>query len=520
MEEQVITPDSSSNAALAVPVALNRWGAGALALGALAVLAVFATLHETAWAMVTTWYQSNSFNHCFLIIPISIYLAWRRRTDLALARIAPDWRGLLILMIASFAWLLGDVTGTLVVEELSIVVIVQGLVLTIYGKTIFRILAFPLAYLFFTVPFGLELIPPLQAVTAFLSVALLKLVGIPVFSDGYLISVPTGNWYVADACSGIRYVIASLALGALFAGTMYVTWWRRALVMVIAVIVPIIANGIRAFGIILIAYATNNELATGVDHLVYGWLFFTLVSCLILAIGMAFREAPPETAPRSVPPPRSVRHLLPSAVIGLLAVFLVGATRAYSDYVALTPNARALTLTLPEIAGYQLTEDNASDPLFPDFSGADTVVHAAYEGDGELVHLRIGYYRSERRGAQAISPNHELYGNPDTLIVGKGSLDARLGDQAASIRYQRISWGNRGRVIWYWYWIDGKLIGDPYLAKLIEAKVKLLGGQQAAAIIAIAVDYRSDRDAAEKTLRSFARQSGATLAQALAEAAR
>ncbi len=490
---------------------------GALVLGVATVVAILSIFERTTRAMIQTWYESNSFNHCFLILPIAGYLAWRKRVELANAAVAPDWRGGIGVALGAIMWLLGDATGTLFIQEFSVVFIIQALVLTIYGKSVFRILLFPLLYLYFAVPFGLELVPPLQTATAFLAVGLLKLAGVAVFSDGYLISIPGADWYVADACSGIRYVISSLALGGLVAGMMFVTWWRRALVLVVSIIVPIIANGVRAFGIILLAYSTDNQLATGVDHLIYGWFFFTLVSAAVLAIAMAFREMPPQFGTQQSASP----FLMTSpascffAAIGVLVT--VGATRAYGDYIDSAADNLTFHLEAPEIAGYRLGTDNPGDRLLPVFDGADAMIEALYQAPEQNVHLRLGYYLNERRGAQAISPNHELPGAPETTIVGKGNVAVTMGGQPTTVRYQRIFADNRGRIIWYWYWVDGHVTGDPYFAKLLEAQAKLLGGRRPAAIFAIAADYRSDPVAAETALRDFAASSGA-LHDALARA--
>jgi exosortase A len=489
----------------------------ALALGAATIVAILSMLNSTVRAMAETWYYSNTFNHGFLILPIAAYLAWRNRAELANAAIAPEWRGGIAVILGAMTWLVGDAAGTLIVQEFSLVIIIQALVLAIFGKSVFRILLFPLLYLYFAVPFGLELIPPLQDVTAFLSVGLLKLVGVPVFSDGYLISVPGADWYVADACSGIRYVISSLALGGLFAGMMYVSWWRRVAVLVIAVVVPILANGVRAFGIILLAYLTDNKLATGVDHLIYGWFFFTLVSGVVLAIGMTFREAPAHPETKRPAAPLLMTSLVPCLFATILVLVTVGAAKAYGDYIDRAADKRAIHLEAPEIAGYRVTPESTDDQLLPVFNGADAMLEATYQNDEQILHLRLGYYLSERRGAQAISPNHELYGAPEATIVGKGSVPAVIGGEPTSVRYQRIFWEGHGRIIWYWYWVDGRITGDPYFAKLLEAKAKLLGGRQPAAVIAVAAEYRTDPKEAETALRSFALQS-AILYPALARA--
>jgi len=475
-----------------------------LALGSAAVVAVFLALNATVLAMAQTWYESNTFNHGFLIPPIAAYLAWRKRAELASVTIAPDWRGVVGVALASLLWLVGDAAGALIVQEIGLVLIIQTFVLAIFGKAVFRILRFPLAYLFFAVPFGLELIAPLQTVTALLSVSLLKAVGIPVFSDGYLISIPGGDWYVADACSGIRYVISSLALGGLFAGLMYVTWWRRVLVLIVAIVVPILANGVRAFGIILLAYLTDNKLATGVDHIVYGWVFFTMVSALVLAVGLSFRETDPNADMPGIVASRATASLLPSLLATLLALAPVGAVRAYAGYIDSALSNSTVHIKVPDIAGYQRGLARPSEPLLPRFDGADELIDTSYQAAGQSLILRVGYYISERRGAQAVSLNHELLGASETAIVDKGSVAAKIGDVSTSVRYQRIFIANRGRVIWYWFWVDDRVTGNPYFAKLLEVKARLLGGRQPAAIIALAADYRADQEEAETALRDFA----------------
>ena len=235
----------------------------AIAAGAVAVGLLLILLHRSVEAIVTTWYTSATYNHGFLIIPICVYLAWRRRDLVASVAIAPEWRGLALIVLAAVAWLIGNAAGALVVQELCLVVLIQAVILTMYGWPLFRLLIFPLLYLFFAVPIGDAVIPPLQALTAFSAVRLLDLVGVPVFSDGNVISIPTGSFYVAEACSGVRYLIGSLAIGALFAGLMYRSWGRRVLFLLVSVIVPVAANAVRSIPGV---FGVNNDLVVGGEN--------------------------------------------------------------------------------------------------------------------------------------------------------------------------------------------------------------------------------------------------------------
>jgi len=80
----------------------------------------------------------------------------------------------------------------------------------------------------FLVPFGDELVPTLQMITADLTIALVHLSGIPAVIDGVFIDTPIGLFEVAEACSGVKFLVAMVALGSLAAHVCFASWWRRA----------------------------------------------------------------------------------------------------------------------------------------------------------------------------------------------------------------------------------------------------------------------------------------------------
>src|SRR3546814_524737 len=119
----------------------------------------------------------------------------------------------------------------------------------------------PICFLFFAVPMGEEVIPLLQTITAEIAVFLLRTTGVPTFHSGLLIEIPSGSFVVADVCSGARFLITTLVLGTLVANFFFVSWRRRILFMLLCLVVPILANGLRAYGIILLAHLTDPALA-------------------------------------------------------------------------------------------------------------------------------------------------------------------------------------------------------------------------------------------------------------------
>jgi exosortase len=101
----------------------------------------------------------------------------------------------------------------------------------------------------------------------------LRLSGIPVYHEGQHLVIPSGSWAVVEACSGVRYLIASLTVGTLFAYLTYQSLKRRLIFVALSIIVPVIANWARAYMIVMLGHLSGNKLAVGVDHLIYGWVF-------------------------------------------------------------------------------------------------------------------------------------------------------------------------------------------------------------------------------------------------------
>ena len=159
---------------------------------------------------------------------------------------------------------------------------------------------------------------------------LLRLIDIPVFHNGFLIEIPNGLFEVAEACAGIRFLIANIVVAAVFAHLSYRSWWKWVLFMLLAVLVPVLANGLRAFGIILIAYLTDNEYAVGVDHLVYGWGFFTVVMLVLLFVGNLFADRMTADPQASVPATVAAGG---AAWVAAAALVLIVAAPAYARLV-------------------------------------------------------------------------------------------------------------------------------------------------------------------------------------------
>ncbi len=218
--------------------------------------------------------------------------------------------------------------------------------------------------------------------------------------------MPNGRWSVIEACSGVRYLIASLVVGTLFAYLNYTTMWRRFAFVGVSIVVPIVANWLRAYMIVMLGYLSDNRIATGVDHIIYGWVFFGLVMLLMFWIGARWQEpehAAPSPAAAGEPCRRPIegrtrrgrildrgdRHDRDDRV---LAAANWAIERNASD-----PSA---TLGVIDVPGWQAMP--APEGSFtPHFLNPSAVRHEILRKDGEEVGLYVAYYRGQNDEPQA-----------------------------------------------------------------------------------------------------------------------
>ncbi len=194
--------------------ALRSSPAVALCVGLLALGGLF---HREIAAAVSIWDTSTAYNHCFLVIPIVLYLLWDRHAVLCGAALEPYPVAKLAAVPLAFAWLVTERLGIMEGRQLVAMTFAQLLFFTMLGPRLWWRLAGPLLYLYFLVPFGAFLTPKLQDITTIFVGHGLRVLHIPAYITGYTIEIPEGTFLVAEACAGLRFLIAAVAFGCLYA---------------------------------------------------------------------------------------------------------------------------------------------------------------------------------------------------------------------------------------------------------------------------------------------------------------
>ncbi|NBC32096.1 MAG: exosortase A [Alphaproteobacteria bacterium] len=478
-----------------------------------ALLAVTVVFADTAAGLVSIWINSATFGHGFLIPVISAALIWRDRARLSHLQPRPAPIALGALAGLSVLWFMARLVDVALVEQLAFVGILQAVTLAILGWRVCRAMLFPLAFLVFMVPFGEFLVPPLQVMTTDFIVWWLRLLDIPVFREGIFLHLPGGSFEVAEACAGLRFMIATIVLGVLFAYMFFRDWGRRLLFVGLSLLVPIIANGFRALMIVLIAYWTDHTVAVGVDHILFGWVFLSIVLVLLLGLGLMLRPrlpADPDPDPGSEDetadaPPRSngggrpapARAALFGATMAAVLVSAIGpAFAAWRSYDA--PAGPEAALRLPDrLAGWQRIP-GPPDDWQPHFHGAHAADLARYTGEGGgPVDIFVAWYAHQRQGAELVNHHNRLVPVPAEGAGGDGPwsrIEARrldLGTSSSGLRTVEAvevrRWSGERRLVVPLYWVDGDLTQSGVTAKLLQLRAVLSGGHDAAAGVVLSI---------------------------------
>ncbi len=489
------------------------------------IMAILAGYHETTWSMVSIWARSDTFAHGFLIFPFSAYLIWTQRRRLGTLSLQPNPLALVALAAIGFSWLLALLGSVQVFEQIFLVTMIPAAVWAILGNRMAWALAFPLAYLLLAVPFGEALIPPLIDFTADFTVAALRLTGIPVYREGSFFTVPSGNWSVVEACSGLRYLIASFTLGTLYAYLTYRSLKRRLSFIALSVIVPIVANGIRAYMIVMTGHLSDMRLAVGVDHLIYGWIFFGFVMLLLFWIGSFWREDEPKYAGSAAgfrPESSFVPASIPLKGVICAAAAVLAVALIWPMYAAYLENMHARThTTTPEldITGLPDKWETGSGGISgwrPKYVGATVELLQHFKDrkrPGRAVDLYISYYRNQQQGSELINSQNVLTAENESANESERGSEWRnvahvtrtvaVGSEQVTVNQNLVQSYSTKLLVWRWYWLGEEITASPYAAKFMLARNRLLRKGDDGAEIIVAAPYDETPDEAAQVLESF-----------------
>jgi exosortase A len=467
------TPSPPAKAVSNLISPYRDWGVAgaAIVLGLVAFGVLFRSEIATA---ISVWNDNDAYNHCLLVVPVAAYLAWDRRQIVAatMPRAAP-WIALLAIPAAA-AWFAADRLGIMEGRQLTAMALLQIMVAAVIGLRTWRTLAAPLLYLFFLVPFGEFLVVPLQTLVVHFTTIGLGLLGIPTYANGISIEIPEGTFLVHQACSGLRFLVASAAFGVLYACVMYTSPLRRLVFSLLALAVAIIGNCFRVLGTIALAHFIGNVQAVEADHILWGWLFYVILGAVLILLGFAFRQ---ERHPPVGGMPTGSGGTAAASIAALAAVILLAAApRAAADYLNRVgaSTAAAARITMPELPGCSAVSPPTAAPAAPpagDGAAPSVSRSGTYRCDGNVFQLSL-YDYPPRIGVRPLFLAFQAAKTPPAggdILLETGDFRPIGGPDAPVWRVTEVKFDDRFVAVARALWVNGRPSGAGIAARIDQA---------------------------------------------------
>jgi len=511
-----------------VPAACWGW-----LLLAAAVLALYWPVLQ---ALAQQWWDDPNYSHGFLVPLFSAFVIWERRARLRQIAPRPALAGLTVMLASLGLLFLGLLGAELYLTRISLIGVILGLLLFLRGWPLVKALAFPLAALLLMIPLPAivynEVVFPLQLAASQLAAGTLQTCRLmPVLREGNVLILPNATLEVAEACSGIRSLLALLALSVMYGYFAERRTWVRGVLCIAVLPIAVLSNAARVMFAAVGSRYWGDAVVEGLPHLLSGIVLFVvatgaMIGFHVLLRALARRPAPaaaaanpetpaarPEAFPEMHPPglrceplPRLWRQPQPQLwlAVALLALAAWG-THAMRHGQAM-PLRRPLQSLPLQLGGWQGTDDPLEAKVVA-MAGADEYVNRIYvSGSRYYLGLYIGYYRSQATGDTIHSPKNCLPASGwQPVSSSRVDLTAPDGRRAPVNAYVIERAGER-QVVLYWYQSHGRVIASEYRAKFYMIADALRWNRTDGALVRIAAPVVSSEAATRAQALRFAQQ--------------
>jgi exosortase A len=464
-------------------------------------LASLAVLYApTIVSILKTWSQ-DPFGHGYFVPAGVAYLAWSRHERIAPTDLRPAVGALALVGFLSSMWLASNLTGIGLIQQFCLVAMFAAVTWAVLGAAAARALAFPLGLLFFALPFGDMLAANLQVFTARFALGALTLSGVHPVLEGTVIAIADTRWRVTEGCGGINYLVASLAVGYLYAGVVYRQWGHRLMFVVASAVVPLVANGLRVYTTILLDHLGATRVAAGMGHYLYGLLVFGLVMSVLFITCGRWREEP-SSNDRPEPGSERANGVVSQAAAGrtvvcaTIAVLLaaIGPVAAWAIALPLGSD-RAIRYSPPSVAlPWEKTGEDLL-PWTPRFMAPRAEFLETFRSGGQVVKLYVADYGANQPNAMLASRSNLLF---DELwrLEGERRRTIVWNGQSFQVTERLLRSAQSSLVVWNWYQIGDRTTANRYVAKLRLAMARALRSREGSAAFAVATEEQPGVDAA------------------------
>lgn len=425
-------------------------------------------------ALVDTWSAQDVYSYGYLVPVFSLLWVWHEKESVRRLPIKPALTGgMLGLLTGGLMLVLGEVSGTPILQELAMVVIIPSLVMMLLGTRYLVALSLPLSYLVLMVPlldgFIDRLQWPFQIFAAATAVKLLNVINIPVFRTDQFLELPNITLEVANACSGVRFLISTMVLCIPLAFITQKSWAKRVLLVLFAILMSVCANPLRVALVAAWAYYGNGDIH-GPLHIFQGYVVYVIGMAILFLAAWVLREMPflnkkhiQKTARARTEDLSDFNKLNQALLVSLVMLLGLG---AYAHFLKSEPVPLKMSLNeLPVTIGEWKNSSTGNNMRLFSIPGADAELARVYRNaSGREVKLQIAYFGSQRQNKKLTYYKLQmLYDNNEELTVLKDA------DHVVPVNKTLLRSGSQDTLFLSWFNLDGQIVANRYAAKLKTA---------------------------------------------------
>jgi exosortase A len=481
------------------------------------LLAILVLYHNTVLYLASVWneWRIGEYGHGYLVLVICLYLIYKKRKVLISLEPCPSIKALPAVAIAALLWLAATLVDVQSLQAVALLLLMLAVIWSALGPRITRHLLFPILFIGVALPVWSPLAVVLQEVTTDVVFWAEQIIGVPLMREGHTLILPYGQLSIEEACSGLRYFLAALTLGVLYAYLDQRGLRARLFIVLIAGATAILANILRVLIVVYVAYTTRMQDPLVTDHQSLGWMLFGGLAFLLVVLDHGFTshvgtttfKAFPANAPETTCKYDYLRGALQFAA-SLLLIIWAPAHVFLAQQSGIVPGETELFYP-PAERGWSGPSETHDDWM-PQYHGAIAGLRS-YQRDDNTVYLYIGYYPHQSQGNELINELNQIADATIWRTVPLSTREITVDDLPVKEQVIISSTG-RQRLIWYWYHIGGKQTTNRYIGKAFQV-LGLLTGKTGASVTAVGVDIVKDQGDAAKLLREFVSVMGRPVAQ-------
>nr|MBN2276634.1 exosortase [candidate division Zixibacteria bacterium] len=246
--------------------------------------------------LISAWYHNPNYSHGFLVAPVAVYLIWKNRQEIGALPVTGSSVGLIVIILAVLLFIFGNGASEAVAMALSLVMMICGIILYHFGTEIFKKTWFAVVFLLFMIPVPemiyLSIVAPIYLPVAKAATSMLNLIGMPIVFQGDIINLPHQALNISEACSGMRSLVALLAMGTLYAYLSHNRSYGKVLIFILTVPSAVIAYIIQVSIVLVVIYTSDGLTAADEPlHSIMNTLLFAVTFLILLIFGAVLRRA-------------------------------------------------------------------------------------------------------------------------------------------------------------------------------------------------------------------------------------